>query len=555
MVFASFAEVLSIGAVLPFLGVLMEPRRVFVSPLMQPIINLLGITDATQLLTPLTTLFILTAIFSGTMRLVLLWFQTRLSFAIGADFSVQIYRNTLYQPYAVHLSRNSSEVITGVLTKTNSVVHHTLLPALVIVSSGLILLAIMIALVCIDPVAALIAFGGFGTVYVLIVLATKKRLTEDGVRISRESKHVIKALQEGLGGIRDVLIDGTQAAYCKIYHDADLPLRKSQANIQIIGGAPRFLIEAFGMVLIATLAYGLVERGGGVAEAVPLLGALAIGAQRLLPVMQSIYFSASHIRGHQSSLADVLNLLDQPLPKYANEPCLIPLEFNKSIRLEQVNFRYKGNGPWVLQGINLEIPKGSRVGIIGATGSGKSTLIDLIMGLINPNEGKLIIDHITLNEKNCRGWQEQIAHVPQTIFLADATVAENIAFGVHPDLVDYARVKEAARQAQIAETIESWTKKYETIVGERGVRLSGGQRQRIGIARALYKKAKVIILDEATSALDNVTECEVIEAIQNIGDEITLVTVAHRLTTLKHCDQIFELEFGQVKRTCSYVDI
>ncbi len=555
MVFASFAEVLSIGAVLPFLAVLMTPERVFVNPLAQPIIATLGLTEPFQLLFPLTIIFILAALFSGAMRLVLLWAQTRLGFAIGADFSIKIYKNTLYQPYSVHVSRNSNEVIAGIITKTNSAVNHILLPILLIISSSLILLAIMVVLVAINPAVALVAFGGFGFVYGLIVFATKKRLADDSQRISHESKQVIKALQEGLGGIRDVLIDGTQAAYCKIYRDADLPLRKSQANIQIIGGAPRFLIEAFGMVLIAVLAYGLAERGGGVASAVPVLGALAIGAQRLLPVMQSIYYSISYIRGHQSSLKSVLDLLDQQLPEYANEPSATPMLFNSALRLEQVRFRYGDDAPWVLQEIDLEIPKGSRVGVMGTTGSGKSTLIDLIMGLLKPTEGALFIDDIPIEAKNYRSWQAQIAHVPQAIFLADTTIAENIAFGIPPEDIDYQRVRVAARQAQIADTIESWDRQYDTFVGERGIRLSGGQRQRIGIARALYKKVDVIIFDEATSALDNDTESAVIEAIESIGKDITIIIVAHRLTTLQYCDQIIELDRGQIKKLCSYLEI
>lgn len=555
MVFASFAEVVSIGAVLPFLGVLMSPESVFANPLVQPIVATLGLTEASQLLLPLTVVFIVAALFSGGMRLALLWAQTRLGFAIGADFSIQIYRNTLYQPYSVHISRNSSEVITGILNQTNSVVIHILLPLLLIISSSLILLTIMVALVIIDPVVALIAFGGFGLVYGLIVTATKKRLADDSQRISRESKQVVKALQEGLGGIRDVLIDGTQAAYCKVYSDADLPLRKSQANIQIIGGAPRFLIEAFGMILIAILAYGLAARGSGIASAIPVLGALAIGAQRLLPVMQSIYYSASYIRGHQSSLEGVLDLLDQRLPQYANAPSVAPMPFNASICLNQIRFRYTEDAPWVLQGIDLEIHKGGRVGFMGTTGSGKSTLIDLIMGLLKPTEGMLSIDGTPINEQNYRSWQAQIAHVPQAIFLADTTIAENIAFGVPAGNIDFARVRAAACQAQIAATIESWDRQYETLVGERGIRLSGGQRQRIGIARALYKKAEVIIFDEATSALDNDTESAVIEAIEGIGKDITILIVAHRLTTLKHCDQVFELERGQIKRACTYLEI
>jgi ATP-binding cassette subfamily B protein len=258
------------------------------------------------------------------------------------------------------------------------------------------------------------------------------------------------------------------------------------------------------------------------------------------------------LRGGQESLADALDLLDQPLPPYADEPLPPPLPFKRGIALENLFFRYSPQGPWVLQGLNFEIPKGGRVGFIGSTGSGKSTLLDIVMGLLSPTNGRLAIDSVAVTEQNHRAWQAHIAHVPQTIFLADTTIAENIAFGVAPDQIDHDRVREAAQKAQIAETVESWDEQYATLVGERGVRLSGGQRQRIGIARALYKQADVIVFDEATSALDNDTELAVMQAIESLGDDLTILIVAHRLTTLKSCSKIIELNNGTVSRVGTY---
>ncbi|WVN42114.1 ABC transporter ATP-binding protein [beta proteobacterium MWH-UniP1] len=555
MVIASFAEVVSIGAVLPFLGALMSPEKVFANEYIQPTISILEITKPNQLLLPLTLLFILATIFSAGMRLALIWVQTRLGHAIGADLSVQTYEKTLYQPYSVHASRNSSDVIAGISGKISSVVYNTLLPLLTAVSSSLILATIMAALIAIDPVVAFITFGGFGTVYAIIMVLSRKRLTQNSQRISCESNQVVKALQEGLGGIRDVLIDGTQAVYCKIYRSADLPLRRAQANNQIIGAWPRFLLEALGIALIALLAYALTGREGGVAAAIPLLGALAIGAQRLLPVLQQLYGSWSSLRGGQASLNDVLDLIEQPLPTYARKLSSEPIPFNQSITLNNISFRYSDQTPWVLQDINLEIPKGARVGFMGSTGSGKSTLLDVLMALLQPGKGSLAIDDTTITEQNFRGWQAHIAHVPQSIFLADTTITENIAFGVPPEQIDYQRVERAAQQAQIAKTIESWEKGYNTFVGERGVRLSGGQRQRIGIARALYKQADVIVFDEATSALDNETESAVIETINSLGQDLTILMVAHRLSTFKSCDAVYRLEAGRITDSGSSKDI
>ena len=556
MILTSFAEVISIGAVLPFLGALTAPDQIFSHPIAQPLIHVLNLTEPKQLLLPITIAFGIGALFSGVMRLILLWVQTRLSHAIGADFSISIYRRTLYQPYAVHVARNSSEVIAGISTKANSVVDIALTPVAVILSSTLMMVSILATLLIIDPIIAITSFVGFSAIYVVVILATKKALARDSQRVNTELSRVFKALQEGLGGIRDVLIDGTQAIYCDIYRNADLPLRRALANITIISGCPRYGIEALGMVLIATLAYQLSSRSSDITDAIPVLGALAMGAQRLLPVMQQAYANWTSMRGGQASLAEVLNLLDQPLPAYADKISPPTVSFNHSIKLNNLAFKYTDNTPWVLRpSLSLSIQKGSRIGFIGATGSGKSTLLDIIMGLLQPKNGGLEIDGVDVTEQNMRGWQAHIAHVPQAIFLADISIAENIAFGVPLEQIDNTQVRQAAQKAQIAQTIESWKKQYDTVVGERGVRLSGGQRQRIGIARALYKNADVIVFDEATSALDNNTERAVMEAIENLSDELTVIIVAHRLTTLKNCTQIVELENGQIKRIGSYTDI
>lgn len=540
---------------MPFLGVLTAPERVFGYSAAQPLIQALGLTKPEQLLLPLTIVFGLAALVAGAMRLLLLWASTRLSFATGADLSISIYRRTLYQPYAVHVARNSSEIINGISNKTSGVIHIIVM-LLNLISSTAMLSAILIALLSVDPIIALAAFGGFGFIYAFIIRLTRNRLLLNSQRMARESSHVIKSLQEGLGGIRDVLIDGSQAAYCQIYRNADLPLRRAQGDNSFIGMSPRYGIEALGMLLIAVLAYTLAQQPDGIAKAIPILGALALGAQRLLPVLQQAYAAWSAIQGGHASLQDTLELLDQPLPDYADHTVAAkPLPFEKQINLKQISFRYSRQTPWVLNNLNLSIAKGSRVGFIGTTGSGKSTLLDIVMGLLQPTEGTLEIDGLPISPGNHRSWQCHIAHVPQAIFLADSTIEENIAFGVPADKIDHERVRQAARQAQIADIIETWPKHYQTFVGERGIRLSGGQRQRIGIARALYKQADVIIFDEATSALDNATEQAVMQAIEGLSEDLTILIIAHRLTTLKNCTQIVELADGGIKRAGAYQDI
>jgi len=445
-------------------------------------------------------------------------------------------------------------LIAGVRGKANMIVTSFIVPTLGILSASFMLTAIMFAMLVIEPKIAIGSFLGFSLIYLAVILITKNGLKRDGNRANIESARVIRSLQEGLGGIRDVLIDGTQEIYCKIYSTADLSLRRAEANIQIIAGSPRFFIEALGMILIACLALFLAKRQAGISGAIPILGALALSAQRLIPVLQQAYSGWVNIQGGQSSVLDALELLDQPIPQNHNAITL-PIKFDSSIALKRVHFQFPNNPDFAISGVNLHIPKFSKVGFIGTTGSGKSTLMDILMGLLQPTLGEVIIDEEVLTLDNYRAWQHHIAHVPQSIFLADTSIAENIAFGIPKDEIDYELVQDAAKKAQIASIIDGWKDGYRTKVGERGVRLSGGQRQRIGIARALYKKANVLILDEATSALDNRTEKSIIDTLENLSQSLTIMIVAHRLTTLKSCTKIVELEHGRIKRVCTYEEI
>ena len=553
--FASLLEVISVGAVLPFLGVLTAPEQVYQHPFMQPLIEILELSEPNELVLPLTMLFISAAVLAGSIRILLLYAMTRITYATGADLSIKIYNITLYQEYAVHVSRNSSEVINGIISKTSQVVGGVIMPGINLINSTILILSIMGALLVIDTIVALSAFIGIGLLYLGIIRYTGKQLKENSKIIADTSTQMIKSLQEGLGGIRDVLIDGSQEFYSQLYRSADLPMRHASGNNQFIGGAPRYVLEAVGMTLIAALAYIMSHTEGGMATAIPVLGALALGAQRLLPALQQAYASFSSLRGVEASLKDVLELLDQELPEYLNQPSPTPISFEREIKLKNLSFSYTKESPLILENVNLSIAKGEKIGVMGVTGSGKSTLIDIIMGLLSPTNGELIIDQKKLTRENRRSWQIHIAHVPQNIYLSDSTIEENIAFGVPLKDIDHLRVQEAAKQAQISDMIDDSKDGYQTLVGERGVRLSGGQRQRISIARALYKKADVLIFDEATSALDNDTENEVMKAIEGLGEKLTILIIAHRLSTLQTCNRVVKLDKNNVFHIGSYEDI
>ena len=465
MFFASFAEIMSVGAVIPFLGVIADPSLVYENPVMQPIIRLFDVTEPNELILPITLVFIGAAILAGSIRLLLLYATTRLSYGAGHDLSADLYRRTLYQSYSVHVARNSSEVINGIITKTSTVISGVLTPVLTLISSIIIMTGILGLLSYINLVIAIIAFGSFGTLYMGVIYYTRARIRTNSQIIAQQTTTVVKSLQEGLMGIRDVLIHDSQELYSRMYRKADLPFRRASGNNLFISGSPRFAMESIGMSLIAVMAYLMTQQDNQLTNSLPMLGALALGAQRLLPIMQQAFGSYSAIKGSRSSLEDVIRLLNQSIPSHAGQPLPKRIPFNRKISLENVSFRYLQEGPWILNSINLEIKKGSRVGIIGATGSGKSTLFDLIVGLFTPSEGQLRVDDEIINEQNIRSWRARIAHVPQDIYLSDTSILENIAFGVPPDQIDFERVKMAAQGAQADDLIESWDMKYKMVWG------------------------------------------------------------------------------------------
>jgi ABC-type multidrug transport system fused ATPase/permease subunit len=547
MVTSTFFELIALGAIVPFLTLLATPEKVFENTLILRLHSIFGPLDRNQLQITLTLFFTSTVVFSCALRLILIWMLTRVSFAIGADLGLLAYRKTLYQPYVTHISRNTSEVISGVLNKAGNLVYTVILPLLHLVLALLVLSGILILLVVADPKVSLLTFSSFGLIYLIIYRLAQRQLLRDGQRIPTEQTQVLASLQEGLGGIRDVLIDGAQETYLKAFQRADSRLRRSQANVSIIGNFPRAVLEAAGLLVMSIVAYYLATESSSFSDAVPVLGVMALGAQRILPLLQQVYYSMVTLRSSESTISEALVLLSQPFncQKAINQNQTTPLPF-KTLSFRKVSFKYPEGHTWVLKDIDFELKRGSRLGVVGTTGGGKSTLLDLLMGLLSPTEGSLWVDDTKLCNDTVFAWQKLIAHVPQTIFLVDSTVAANIAYGVDPGHIDFERVKEAAVQAQIADAIESWPAGYQTLVGERGIKLSGGQRQRIAIARALYKKAELIIFDEATSALDNETERAIMAAIDSLPQSLTIIIAAHRLTTLVGCDHIIKVNNGTI---------
>jgi ABC-type multidrug transport system fused ATPase/permease subunit len=556
MLASGAAELLSLGAVLPFLAVLSDPERLWQQPLVHALASRVGFTQSGQLLMPATLAFAAAAVLAAVIRVANLRLNGRLAAAVGSDLSCEAYRRTLYQSYGVHVQRNSAAVITAITNQISSTVG-ALNALLQLITSVLVAAALLTGLLLINAPVAMAAVALFGSCYWAVAFTIRRQLLSNSHKVAEGSRQQLKALQEGLGAIRDVLLDGSQPTYLQIYRQADRQLRRLEAKNNFLGAFPRFALEALGMVGISLLGALLVLQRGNGAVVIPLLGVLALGAQRLLPALQGIYNGWATLKAYHAAMGGVLAMLNQPLPPQVS--VAKPLPLLEGIRLEGVHFRYGPQQPEVLQGLDLEIRRGERIGLIGSTGSGKSTTVDMLMGLLEPTAGRVLVDGADLHDpehpQRLVAWRAAIAHVPQSIYLADSSIAENIAFGVPWKHIDLARVKQAAKQAQIASFIEASPEGYGSFVGERGIRLSGGQRQRIGIARALYKQARVLVFDEATSALDRSTEESVMAAVEGLSKDLTIVMIAHRLSTVQRCDRIIRLEHGSVVDHGSPVDV
>ena len=552
-IITSFAEMISLGAIFPFITVLTNPEQVYEIPFLGEILISNGMEKGDELIIPLATIFALAALIAGLMRLFLLKVSVLISNATGADLSINVFERTLYQPYSTHISRSSSEVISGITQKVNAATN-VLISVVTVITNSFLFLSIMATLIIIDPLIAILSMSTFGIAYLITAVYTSNRLDQNSKTIAEKQTFVVRSLQESLGAIRDVLLDGTQKIYKNLYNKSIRRLMKASGSNRFINQSPRYAMESLGMILISVFIVTIFIRDGGIATALPIIGVLGLGAQRLLPIMQQIYGNWSVVIGSKASLIDVIDLLNQPLPKKKN-PKKESSKFNEAIVLENIGFSYDINSKPILNNLNIRLNKGMKIGLVGETGSGKSTFLDILMGLLTPTSGKIKIDNNPISENNLTKLHSLIAHVPQNIYLADASISENIAFGIDQNKIDIPLVERVADEALVKKFLDDQGSNLDSGVGERGIKLSGGQRQRIGIARALYKRSGLIIFDEATSSLDEQTETEIMDTIYNLDNELTIVLVAHRISTLKRCDEIYEMKNGSLKLIGTYDDL
>ena len=543
MMISSFSEVIAVSALLPFLATLSNPQKVMSMAIVKNyVIPFFKFDSSKELIILLTLVFISANLFSSFLRIVNIWFSGRLSASIGTDFGTKLFSNLLNQDYIIHIQRNSADVLAIATTQVNQTIL-AVYRILEMIAASLIVLSLLISLAIIDFQSTLIVFSILIVVYFVIAAITKNKLSNNSKIYAKHISYQVKIIQEGLGSIRDILLGAQQTQYVNTYRFFDNRMRLTQSQNRVMGAFPKYLLEGIGLSTVALIgAFSLNNENS--LEIISKLGIIALGSQKILPATQQAYIAWTGIKGAQKSVENVLKLLKK-IPINSRSLKINSIPFNDFILLKNISFSYSENKDYVLKNINIKITKGDIVGIKGSTGCGKSTLIDIISGLLKPTDGSLIVDNININKsknnKLNQGWRNLISYVPQFIYLSDKSIADNIALSDDRKQIDEELLKEVLKIAQLNEFMLSLKDGPNTIVGERGIRLSGGQKQRIGIARALYKRLPILILDEATSALDIKTEDNLMREIYSLKPRPTIIIVAHRLSTLYACNKIIDL--------------
>ncbi len=554
MVLGAVAELLTIGAVLPLLALAAEPGYAENIPALKAVLDAVAGLLGVNLIVAAAALLVGNALGATVLRLMLGWVTQKFVFGLHHDINMRVFQRSVRQPYEYHVRQNSSEVLAA-LEKIYMIVAGVLGPGVQAITSAGIAFCIAAFLFVIDPLAAVVGGGSIGLLYIAISMLSHRTLSRVSKGLSQVRPRRIKTVQESLGGMRDIILDHSQPVFERKRNAEEDRMRRLLILHHFIALAPRLVVEGAAILLIALMAVWFSLQPGGMLAAIPVLGALALGAQRLLPLIQTVYLGWSGCAVHAHNINDIVLLMNRPersAPALPDGQAVEP--FGDAIELRGLAFCYAPDAP-ALKRVDLVIRKGERVGLIGKTGSGKSTLVDLLMGLLPPTEGEILLGGRRLGDDNMANWQAQLAHVPQAIFLSDDSIAANIAFGCGADEIDMDRVREAAERAEVREFVDQLPEGFATEVGERGVRLSGGQLQRIGIARALYKRATVLILDEATSALDEDTEAAIMDAVRRLDRDLTIILIAHRLSTVATCDTVYRLEGGEIVQSGSFEEV
>ena len=540
MISLSFTEAFSLATIVPFIGIFLNPDIFFSHPWLNPFIIFFEIKNEDQLFLSITIIFIFFVILSGLIKLLFIYKSNNISQSIESDLRSKIFKNYIEQSYSYHLDQNSNEVMSNIMQKTSSMALY-INEFIGILSSLLTILLVFTFLIFLKPFIIIPIVSFLVIFFVIIFSLNKKKILENSKKISENQDRLVTIFQNSIGYISEMIIYSLHNIFISKFNKSSNILAANFAYNHNKTQSPRIYLEYATLLCLATLIYFLNKSGGNVINSLTVLAALGLGTQKMLPLINRVHVSLTRMKGVQQVVADTLSLLDNSKKEISENSYSGKLFLKKTIKLENINFSYNKKTNFILKNINLEIKKGSKVGIKGATGSGKSTLGNIIIGLLEPTEGQLLIDDILINSQNKSAWQKNISIIPQTIFMNDSTIAENIAIGIEPKYINLEKVKKAAKEAHIHEFIINTPNQYNEKVGERGIKLSGGQRQRISIARALYREAQIILFDEATNQLDTDTESLIMQSINNLDKEVTVLFITHRLSTLENCDQIIDL--------------
>ncbi len=555
----AFIDTLGVASILPFIAVLSNPSLVETNPILFKAYRFsesLGVSSIDQFLFLFGFFVFVLLVFSLAVKALTTYAQTR--FALMREYSIgkRLVEGYLHQPYCWFLNRHSSDLGKTILSEVHSVIYNGFLPLMALLAQSAVAIALLILLLLVDPLLAIAVSLILGLAYGSILLVMGGWLNKLGQARILANQERYSVVGEAFGAVKEIKASGLEAAYVQRFAKPAIIYATGQATAQVIAQTPRFVLEAiaFGGMLLVIL-YLLIEDGS-FQVALPMIALYAFAGYRLMPALQQIYSAITQLKYVDPALKVLHSDLFSLNVVQSNNNFIEPISLKESIELKKIFFRYPNTKIPSLNGIDITIPSRSTVGLVGFTGSGKTTTVDLILGLIEPQSGEIYFDGQVVDENNRRRWRKSFGYVPQNIYLADDTICANIAFGVDPKLIDFQAVERASRIANLHNfVVKNLPRGYNTKVGERGVCLSGGQRQRIGIARALYHNPSVLIMDEATSALDSLTEQVVMEAVQNLNHSLTIILIAHRLTTVRECNQIFLLDNGFVQARGTYDEL
>ena len=558
MVIMAMLDIIGVASVMPFMAVLANPGLIetnFILNNMFEFSGIFGIKNNQEFLFFLGILFFIILIISLTFKALTTFLQIKFFFMLEYSIQKRLIEGYLHQPYEWFLNHHSATLGKSILSESGIVINGGIGPIIELVAKVIVAISFLSLLIFINSTLALIIFFSFGTIYLLIYLFVRSYLKRSGEGRLKANQSRFKSVTEAFGAVKEVKVSGLEEIFIKQFSNSSKAHALHQRNAQVVGQLPRFIIEAlaFGGVLLVVLYFMLQE--GGLIAALPFIALYIFAGYRLIPALQQIYACLAKLRAVGPALNDLYNDFKN-LKQFNPHQDQGILSINKKITLNQICYHYPNTSRMALKDINFNVSAGTTVGLVGVTGSGKTTTVDIILGLLEAQKGSLEVDGQVITKDNCRAWQRCIGYVPQNINLIDDTIAANIAFGVDPKSINQADIERAAKISNLHEfVINELPKQYQTVVGERGVRLSGGQRQRIGIARALYHKPQLLILDEATSSLDNLTEKAVMDAINNLSKDITIILIAHRLSTVKNCDTIFLIDKGQLKNKGTFEEL